>query len=163
MDEQLTGAVQECGYLPSFNQPILSDHRGVYVDVDITWFFGSDTIPIQPMALRNYTTKNIHQTAQFITTQAQHLSDHRWYQQVIKIQQCIKTNTPHHELVEKADKRRIEACQYYAGKRLKNYGPIPYSPELMKMKTVDKILTMIIRRMNNQDEDQETMHNLQQK
>jgi hypothetical protein len=66
MDERLAGAIQECGYLP-FNQLLLSDHRGLYVDVDITWFFGSDTIPVQPMALRDYTTKNIHQTAPFIT------------------------------------------------------------------------------------------------
>jgi hypothetical protein len=102
----------------TFNQLILSNHRRLYVNVDITWFFGSDTIPIQPMALRGYTTKNIHQTARFIITQDQHLSDHGWYQQVKRLQQCIKNNTPSHELVESIDKRRIEACQY-SGKRLK--------------------------------------------
>jgi hypothetical protein len=53
------------------------------------------------------------------------------------------------------------SCQY-SGKRLKKYGPIPYFPELMKMKTIDKILTMIIHWMKNQDDDQETMQDLQQ-
>jgi hypothetical protein len=125
-------------------------------------FFGSDTLPLQPMALRDYTAKNIQQTAPFINKQEQYLSEHNWDKQVRAIQQCIQTNTPDHELVEKVNKRRIEACQY-SGRRLKKYGTIPYSPELMKLRTVDKIITMIIRRMKNQDEDQETMEDLQTK
>jgi exonuclease III len=68
MDERLVGATQGCGYLP-FNQLIISDHRGIFVDVDTVWFFGSKTIPMQAMALRDYTTKSIQQTAPFINKQ----------------------------------------------------------------------------------------------
>jgi hypothetical protein len=142
MDERLVGSIQACRYLP-FNHLLISDHRGLYVDVNTTWFFGSDTIPHQQMAVRDYNSKNIHQTAPFITGQYKHLDDHGWFQHVQQIQQCIKTNTPNHELVERADNRRIEACQN-SGKRLKRYGPTPYSPQLIQMKLVDKVTAMII-------------------
>jgi hypothetical protein len=161
MAERLEGAIQECGYLP-FNQSIISDHRGLYVDVDIVRFFGSDTLPTQPMALRDYNSKNIQQTAPFINHQAYHLETHGWFHKVKQIRQCITNNTPDHNMVEKADKRRISACQY-AGKKLKRYGTIPYSPELIRMKTIDKLTTIIIRRMQKQDEDQETLQDLKHK
>jgi hypothetical protein len=161
MDDRLAGAVQECGYLP-FNQLILSDHRGMFVDVDTIWFFGSETIPLQRMSLRDYTTKSIHHTAQFITKQYEHLEDHGWLEKIPKIQQCIRTGRPNHELVEGVDKKRIEACQY-AGRKLKRYGPIPYSPELMQMKMVDKVINMIIRRLKHQEEYADSLEDLQQK
>jgi hypothetical protein len=161
MDEALTGSVKACGYLP-FHFTILSDHRGLFVDVETQWFFGSDILPTPPIALRDYTSKNIHQTAPFIVAQAQHLEEHQWDQHVKELKKCIKTNTPNHELVEKIDRRRIQACQY-AGRRLKKYGPVPYSPELMHMKTTDKLLTMIIRRMQRPEEEEEATEDLRRK
>jgi hypothetical protein len=134
----------------------------MFVDVDTIWFFGSETIPLQRMSLRDYTTKSIHHTAQFITKQYEHLEDHGWLEKIPKIQQCIRTGRPNHELVEGVDKKRIEACQY-AGRKLKRYGPIPYSPELMQMKMVDKVINMIIRRLKHQEEYADSLEDLQQK
>jgi hypothetical protein len=159
MDDKLVGAVQACGYLP-FNSMILSDHRGLYVDVDTNWFFGLDILPPQPMALRDYTAKNFHQMAIFIMHQAHHLKDHGWFRQVKNLQQCIEQNKPNHTLVEKVDHRRINACQY-SRNPLKRYGPILYSPELMRMKTVIKLMSIIIQRMHYRpDEDEESTHDL---
>jgi hypothetical protein len=155
MDERLIGATQKCGYLP-YNQLMISDHRGVYADVDVNWFFGSDIIPNQTMATRDYTTKNIHQTAPFINAQAKHLQEHGWFQQIKQVQQCIVTNTPNHSLTECVDNRRIAACQY-SGNRLKTFRPIPYSPDLIRMKTIEKVITMIMRRLRHEEEDDQDM------
>jgi hypothetical protein len=132
------------------------------VDIDVNWFFGSDILPTQPMALQDYTSKNIHHTATFIQQQAQHLEEHGWYQQVQQLKPCIETNIPNHVLVGKKDKRRIKACQY-SGKQMKRFSPLPYSPDLMRMKTVDKLLTMIIRRMQKQEEEEEVTNDLRRK
>jgi hypothetical protein len=78
------------------------------------------------------------------------------------LKQCIETDTPNHALVEKIDKRRIKACQC-SGKQLKRYGSLPYSPELMQMKTVEKLLTMIIRQTQRPGEEEEATNDLRGK
>jgi exonuclease III len=129
VDRSLMQATRASGYEP-FNARIMGDHRGVYVDFHTCQLFGSDTLPLPPIALRDYQSKNIHQTAIFIQEQFQHLDDHQWLSQIQELQQCITNNTPNHELANKLDRRRIAACQY-AGGKLKRYGPTPYSPALI--------------------------------
>jgi hypothetical protein len=117
MNRQLVQAVQYCRYKP-FNIRIMGDHRGLYVDISTTDMFGSETIALPPLALRDYCAKNIHQTAPFIHDQFQHLEDYAWFQQINILQECIDQNEPNHTLANKLDKQRIAACQY-AGKKLK--------------------------------------------
>ena len=161
IDPDLMESVEACGYEP-FNIRILGDHRGVYIDVDTNTFFGSDTIPLAPASTRDYCSKNIHQTAPFINEQAQHLEDHNWFSQIAELQRCIDTDTPNHALAEKLDKRRIEAC-LYSGKKLKRYGPVPYSPEVIKLKTIDKLLRCLISKRSAPEDDLETINMLRLK
>jgi hypothetical protein len=119
VDQQLMSAVRACGYEP-FNIRIMGDHRGLYIDFLTRELFGSDTNTLPPIALRDYCSKNIHQTASFIQDQHQHLTDHEWFAQIQELQKHMECNEPNHTLANKLDRRRILACQY-AGRKLKRY------------------------------------------
>jgi hypothetical protein len=142
VDQQMKTAVRASGYEP-FNIRILGDHRGLYVDFSTRDFFGSDNLTLPPVALRDYCSKNIHQTATFIQDQHQHLEDHAWFRQVKELQQCIEKQEPNHTLANTLDRRRIIACQY-AGRKLKRYGPTPYSPALIKQKAICQLLKIVV-------------------
>jgi hypothetical protein len=111
VDQQLMSTVRASGYEP-FNIRILGDHRGIYVDFHTRELFGSNTIPLPPIALRDYCSKNIHQTAAFIQDAHEHLEDHAWFSQIQELQQHMDRNKPNHILADKLDCRRILACQY---------------------------------------------------
>jgi hypothetical protein len=102
VDRQMMPAVQACGYEP-FNIRIMGDRRGLYVDFLTRDLFGSDTVPLPPIALRDYCSKNIHQTVTFIQEQLQQLEDHEWFNQIKELQQCIDRNQPNHMLANKLD------------------------------------------------------------
>jgi hypothetical protein len=144
VDQQLMQAVQHCGY-ERFNIRILGDHQGLYVDFHTRDLFGVDTLVLPPIALQDYCSKHLHQTAAFIQDQYQHLEDHTWFSQIKTLQECIHRKKPNHTLANKLDKRRIEACQY-AGRKLKRYGPTPYSPALIKQKTICQLLKLVVHR-----------------
>jgi hypothetical protein len=144
VDRQLMQAVQYCGYEP-FNIRIMGDHRGIFVNMSTADMFGSETMALPPLALRDYCTKNIHQTAPFINDQFQHLDGHAWFQHINDLQECMDKNEPNHALANKLDQQRIATCQY-AGKKLKRYGPTPYSPALIQQKTICKQLKIAVRR-----------------
>jgi hypothetical protein len=120
-DRTIVQANKASGYEP-YDIRIMGDHRGVYADFLTRQLFGSDTLPLPPIALRDYQSKNVHQTAVFIHKQFQRLEDHMWFTQIQELQSCINTNSPNHFLADKLDDRRIAACQY-AGGKLKQYGP----------------------------------------
>jgi len=160
-DPDLTDSVEACGYEP-FNIRIMSDHRGVYMDVDTSSFFGSDTIPMAPISARDYCSKNVHQTVPFINEQAKHLEDHDWFNQIEALSACISNNTPDHDLAEKLDRRRIDAC-LASGNKLKRYGVVPYSPELIRLKTIDKLFRLLLRHKRTEHADPHTLSMLQEK
>jgi hypothetical protein len=161
VDRNMLPAVQACGYEP-FNIRIMGDHRGVYVDLLTRDLFGSETLPLSPIALRDYCLKNIHQTVPFIQEQHQHLEDHAWFQQIKDLQQCIDDHKPNHTLANKLDRRRIAACQH-AGSKLKRYGPTPYSPALIKQKTICQLLKIAMNRWSNGMIKEEIIEDIKQK
>ena len=151
LDPELADAVQACGYEP-FRLRLPSDHRGMYIDVETLSFFGSHTQPLAPMHQRDYCSKNIHQTADFINGQAAHLQEHQWFDQIKQLEQCIAQNQPNHQLAEKLDKRRIAACRY-SGKKLKHYCSVPFSRKIVKERNIHRLLMALLRSYKNPSSD----------
>jgi hypothetical protein len=74
----------------------------------------------------------------------------------------MDANQENHELAETLDRCRIMSCQY-AGKQLKKYGHIPYSPEIIRLKIIDKWIRKIIHRMQITDNTDEILQLWRQK
>jgi hypothetical protein len=90
------------------------------------------------------------------------LEDHTWFSQIKSLRECIYQNEPNHILANKLDKRRIAACQY-AGRKLKRYGPTPYSPALIKQKTICQLLKIVVHRHKSGTADDETTTDIYRK
>ena len=142
IDSQLKNSVWACGYDP-FNIRGVSDHRAVYLDVKTELFFGNATIPLAPMNSRDYTSKQVHNTARYFELMTEHLQDHDWFTQVKALRQCISSNKADHDLAEKLDRRRIAAC-LYTGNRLKKYPRAPWSPELVRLRNINCLLKVAL-------------------
>ena len=151
IDPQLRNSVWACGYDP-FNIRGVSDHRGVYLDVNTELFFGTATIPLAPMSARDYTSKQVHNTPRYFELMNDHLEDHGWFNQVKKLQQCISSDKANHNLAEKIDRRRIAAC-LYTGRRLKKYPKAPWSPELVRLRNINCLLKVAIHQKLCPEED----------
>ena len=161
MDPELADSVQSCGYEP-FQIRLPSDHRGLYIDVDTVTFFGSSTQPLAPMNQRDYCSKNIHQTADFINGQAAHLQEHHWVEQVQVLEQCITRNTPDHRLAEKLDRHRIAACRH-DGKKLKQYCSVPFSHKIVKLHNIHRLLTALLRSYKDPSTENELQQSIKAK
>ena len=147
----LVHAITACGYEP-FNHRILSDHRGLYLDVDTSMFFGSDTTPLPPMNARDYTSKHIHNTHQYFQHMTDHLDQHQWYTKIAALQECITNNHRNDSLANDLDHRRIQAC-HWAGKNLKRFPAPPWSPAIAKLRNINSILRLAIHMKLNPHED----------
>jgi hypothetical protein len=142
MDPERRDSVSQCGHEP-FNINILSDHRGVYVNFSTSALFGNTHRALLPMELRDISTKRIHQTAPYFEFKDKHLSDHKWYKGIDELQDAVDSDTPNHDFAEKLYKRLCSSCQF-AGSRLKRYPGAPYSPELSRMRTIQRLLQLTI-------------------
>ena len=118
-DSELLSSVKRCGYKP-FKIRIDGDHRGVYIDVNIRMFFGSNTTPLAPSKARHLQTRRVNQIVPYFEDFNSHMTTHNWHNQINQLQTCIDNNTRYDYLAEKLDRRRIAGCQYAAG-RLKRY------------------------------------------
>ena len=151
MDPELMPSVTACGYEP-FGVRIVSDHRGVYIDVNESLFFGNATIPPPSMNQRAYNSKNIRQTKKYFEHMQKHLDDHNWFNQIQELQQCIVTNTPNDALAETLDRRRIAACQY-TEKQMTIYPQTPYSPAIARLRKINQYLKAVVQCLAHPGDD----------
>ena len=158
VDPALLHSVRACGY-EQFNMRFVSDHRGVYMDVDTAMFFGSNTIPTK-YSTRTLNSRRIHQIEPYFQHLEKHLEDHNWYEQIEELRGCMANGQSNHQLAEKLDRRRIAGCVYAEG-RLKRYPKPPYSPEIARLRSIDSILALSIRQFYKpQDDYREIMDKL---
>ena len=143
VDAELLPSVTASGY-EAFNVRIVSDHRGVYIDVDESLFFGNKTRPPVGPPTRVYNSKNPKLTMQYFDHLDSHLVQHSYFQRIKDLETCIATGIPNHQLAESLDKRRIAACQYTEN-RLQRYPQVPYSPELRDMRNITRYLKAVIQ------------------
>ena len=128
VDHNVLQCVKASGYEP-FNIHILSNHRGLYIDVSTSHCFGSSILPLQPIQLRDLSTKRSHQIAPYFATKEEHLSDHNWFDKISQLRHHMLDDTPNHELAEDLYNRLISSA-VHAGTKLKRFPPTPYSPTI---------------------------------
>jgi hypothetical protein len=73
--------IWRCGVLP-FNFVISSDHRGVFIDVDIDALLGGDPSPLMAAALRGIRSTTPKNCVQYVTETQTYLSDHNVYDRI---------------------------------------------------------------------------------
>ena len=99
VDRNVMQCIQSVGYEP-FNIHIMSNHRGIFIDLATPQCFGSNIQQLQPMQIRDLSTKRSHQLAPYFTAKQKHLEDHRWYHKIRVLQDKMKHDILDHELVE---------------------------------------------------------------
>ena len=151
MDPELMSSVEACGYEP-YGTRIVSDHRGVYVDVNESLFFGNATVPPPTMNHRAYNSKNIKQTKSYFEHMKKHLEDHNWFNLIQDLKQCMANNTPNPALAENLDRRRIAACQYTEN-QMTIFPREPYSPELARLRQIHRYLKALVQCLAHPSDD----------
>ena len=122
---------------------ILSDHRGVYIDIAIPQCFGSNIQPLQPIQLRDLSTKRSHQIGPYFEVKMHHLEDHNWFRKLKKLKDVLISGKEDHALAEELYERLISASTY-AASRLKKFPPAPYSPTIAKLRNVHRLLALAV-------------------
>ena len=140
VDPTLLPHVVAAGYEP-FGNHIISDHRGVYIDLDTARSFGSTIQPLLPLQLCDLSTKRSHQIAPYFHHKKQHLHDHAWFQRVTDLQRAMDQDHPNDALAEDLYNRLVLASQY-AGKQLKRFPPAPYSPTISRLRQIRRFLKL---------------------
>ena len=143
IDPALMPAVQAAGY-EAFGTHIVSDHRGVYIDVNESLFFGNATLPPPTSNPRVYNSKSPKHTVQYFEHMTTHLEDHNWFNQLRELRLCMSMNTRNDELADRLDNRRLQACKYTENK-LQKFPREPYSPALRDMRRVRQYLKAVIQ------------------
>ena len=141
----LLSAVQGTGYEP-FNLRILSNHRGIFLDVYTPHIFGSTINPLTPIQLRDLSTRRSHQIAPYFEHKHQHLQTHNWFNKLHQLQHHMTTNQANHALAEDLYNQLVAASQY-AGSHLKKFPPAPYSPTIARLRNIKRLLLLTITQL----------------
>ena len=142
VDRNVHQCLSAVGYEP-FGMHILSDHRGVFLDLAIPQCFGSNIQPLQPIQLRDLSTKRSHQIAPYFTEKVKHLEDHNWFMKLQQLKDTLSSGQIDNNLAEDLYERLVSAS-VHAGSTLKKFPPAPYSPTIAKLRNVHRILTLAV-------------------
>ena len=142
VDRNILQCIQATGYEP-FGLHILSDHRGVFLDIATTQCFGSNTLPLQPIQLQDLSTKRSHQIAPYFHDKYKHLKDHNWFKKVEALNAMTRHDTPDHAMAEELYERLIAAL-IYAGSKLKKFPPVPYSPTIARLRKIHRLMKLAV-------------------
>jgi hypothetical protein len=99
VDRDLLDSIVSCGYEP-FQNHILSDHRGIFIDFSTGHLFGNSTQPLAPMALRDISSKKPHQIAPYFKKKFEYQKEKGWFDKLDSIKECLKSKILNHELAE---------------------------------------------------------------
>ena len=144
VSRDLLPAIHRCGY-EAYNSNIISDHRGLYLDVHTTVFFG-DTPPQPKYSHRDFVSTKSYQIPLYFTPRYAHLTDHKWFNQLKTLRQAMDANTENHELAQKLYNRLVESAQF-AANQLPRYRPAPYSPALIRLRNIKDLLATLLSHM----------------
>ena len=142
VDRNILQCTQAIGYEP-FGLHILSDHRGIFLNIATPQCFGSSILPIQPLQLRDLSTKRSHQIAPYFQAKTKHLEEHSWFTKVEALRVNMKQDHPNHTLAEDLYERLI-AASIYAGSTLKKFPPAPYSPTIARLRNIHQLLKLAV-------------------
>ena len=150
VDDNIFRCIQSVGYEP-FNIHILSNHRGIFMDLSTFQCFGSAITPLIPRAIQDLSTKRSHQIAPYFDAKHQHLLNHKWYDKLAQIQKHLQGGTTDHSLAEDMYSRLI-AESNFGGSQLKAFPPAPYSPTISCLRNIQRLLKLVVTQMKT-DQD----------
>ena len=140
VDPTLLPHVVAAGYKP-FGNHIISNHRGVYINLDTSWCFGSTNQCLLPIQLQDLSTKQSHQIAPCFQHTKKHLDDHAWFQHVTDLERAMDHGLPNDALAKDLYNRLTVASQH-ADKQLKKFPPAPYSPIIARLQQIHWFLKL---------------------
>jgi hypothetical protein len=118
------------------------------VDLYTSMLFGSSIQPLAPMQLRDISTKRVHQIPPYFQFKNEFLTDANWYEQITLLETKMNTGTCDDNLAEHLYQQLIWSCQA-AGSKLKPYFHAPYSPDIERMRKIQKFLKVYIKSLTS--------------
>lgn len=119
----LLPAIKRSG-IPSFDHVYTSDHRAVFVDLDLS-LLGATEVSLVPPSMRSLHSNNTKHKSIYLDHLHSLLNEHRVFQRAQQLNVC----SPNHRLVEQID-RDITRSMIASEKRLKRTSPSPFSSKL---------------------------------
>ena len=159
ISKSLLPAVTASGYEPFFIR-ILGDHRGVYIDFDSKILLGDDHIPAAKWEQRDVVSTRVHQIAPYIGKNHGHLTEHKYFDGLRKLQECMATDVPNHDLAEVLYTRQERAC-LYAAHRLPRYHKGACSAEIARMRNIKTLLHLYIHQQQYYFDHSERINDLE--
>ena len=142
----LASTIRNCGFEP-FQANIFSNHWGVYIDFSMGHLFGKKIHPLHPPALRDISSKKVHQIVPYWNEKYKYLLlNHHWYDAIKDIQRAINTNEPCDDLAESLYTMLCEAS-ISAGATLRRHPPAPYSDEINRLRIIVRLHRLILSQM----------------
>ena len=120
-------SVTSCGIEP-FNQNILSDHRGLFVDWDEASLFGTATSPMAPKSVRKLQSHRLQAKGNYILSLHEYCIKHNVFDRLHRLE---SVDFPSWSLANKLD-RDITRGMLHAEKQCRQVGKDPWSPSLKK-------------------------------
>ena len=142
--QNVLSSITACGIEP-FNQNILSDHRGIFVDWDEPSLFGSATSPMAPKAVRKLQSHRLQAKGNYITLFHEYCVKHRVFDRITKLQ---ATEFPIWSQANKLD-RDITRGMLHAEKQCRQVGRDPWSPKLKKARLKVEIFKLALSMHRN--------------
>jgi hypothetical protein len=93
-------SIWRCGVLP-FNFVISSDHRGVFIDVDIDEFLGGDPSALMSIALREIRSQNPKACIKHVKEMEKHAAEHRVCERVAVLSEVTDAHSLNAKLKQK--------------------------------------------------------------
>jgi hypothetical protein len=106
MSERCANAVQTCGYEP-FNHRLFSDHRGMFLDMNMQLLFGNQDNVLASMQYRDFHATDPKTITDYLQRVFTYLREHNFSE---RLQRLIATAGTDHVLAEALDKDLTRAC-----------------------------------------------------
>jgi hypothetical protein len=139
MSERCTIAVRNCGYKP-FNHRLFSDHRGMFVDLDMELLFGNLDNVLAAMTYRDFRASNPQAVSKYLQGIQTYLTEHNFF---TRMKRLSATSGHDHGLAEALDKDLTCAC-ISASKRCRKMRLTPWSPKVIKAWDTVNILKRLL-------------------
>ncbi len=143
-------AVTACGYEP-FNERFFSDHRGYFVDLEITQLFGNELQHLAALPFRDVRGKDSKCVTQYVEAKDTYLQDHDFYKRIKKLK-ALETEDP--DFAEAIDRDWLRGS-LTAGKQARKVKKTWWSSILAKAKAETNLYRTLLS-MLRQNRDYHT-------
>ena len=139
MSERCAVSIRKCGYQP-FNHRMYSDHRGMFVDMDMELLFGNFDNVLATMQYRDFKARDPQAVTEYLTAVDTYLHDHHFHERLERLQATPDIN---HTLANGLDKDLTRAC-LSASRHCRKMRQTPWSPKVKKARDRVNILKRLL-------------------